>query len=55
MLCAQYGLNFALQDKEAEHAFFQLIRTPQWKPSEFYIPAFEKTYQAQNYPFTMGN
>ena len=55
MLCAQYGLDFALQDKEGERAFFQLVATPQWKPSEFYIPAFEKTYEAQNYPFTMGN
>jgi hypothetical protein len=53
MLCAQYGLDFALQGKEAERAFFQLIRTPQWEPFEFYVPAFDKSYQAQNYPFTI--
>jgi hypothetical protein len=52
MLCAQYGWDFALQDKEAERAFFQLIKTPQWAPSEFYIPPFGAIYQAQIYPFT---
>jgi hypothetical protein len=51
MLCAQYGWDFALQDKDAERSFFQLIITPQWKPSEFYVPAFGKTCEAQNYPF----
>ena len=52
LLCAQYGWDFALQDKEAERAFLQLIGAPKWEPSEIYVPAFDGSYKPQNYPFT---
>jgi hypothetical protein len=52
MLCAQYGWDFALQDTEAERAFFKLLGGPKWAPSEIYVPPFESGYEAQNYPFT---
>jgi len=37
MLCAQYGWDFALKDKEGERAFFQLTGAPIWPPEEIYI------------------
>ena len=50
MLCAQYGLDFVLEDREAERAFFQLIRAPTWPPSEIYVPCFDSEYRAVHYP-----
>jgi hypothetical protein len=37
MLCAQYGWDFALRDKEGERAFFQLTEAPTWPAEEIYI------------------
>lgn len=51
MLCAQYGWDFALQDKEAERAFFQLVEAPRWAPSEIYVPRFGANYRPMQFPF----
>jgi hypothetical protein len=51
MLCAQYGWDFALQDKAGERAFFQLIRAPNWPVGERYVPPFGTTYTARPYQF----
>lgn len=37
MLCAQYGWDFALRDKEGERAFFQLTGAPTWPAEEIYV------------------
>jgi hypothetical protein len=41
MLCAQYGWDFALRDREGDRAFFQLVSAPKWAPSEIYVPPYE--------------
>lgn len=42
MLCAQYGTDFALRGDEAARAFFQLVGSPRWPLTEFYIPAYDR-------------
>jgi hypothetical protein len=50
LLCAQYGLDFALQGNEADRAFFQIVAAPRWAPSEIYLPPFSnRGYQPRPY------
>lgn len=37
MLCAQYGRHFALSGEAGERAFFNLIGSPDWPPSEISV------------------
>jgi hypothetical protein len=49
MLCAQYGRDFAAEGDRAQREFFELVRTPNWHPSEYYVegrPLVPKPYFA---------
>ena len=52
MLCAQYGWDFALTGDAAARAFFCLKTSPQWSPSEYYIPAYGSALTERRYKFS---
>ena len=39
MMCAQYGWDFALEDKDADRSFMKLVDYPKWHPSQVYVSA----------------
>jgi len=51
MLCAQYGWDFALTGDAAARAFFRLKASPQWSPSEYYVPAYGGMLRERIYSF----
>lgn len=51
LICAQYGWDFALTDKDGERAYFQLKTAPRWEPRQLYVPPFGKPWSTRNYPF----
>lgn len=49
MLCAQYGWGFAKEGEAIGDAFFQLMQSPRWEPSEIYVPSYGMEQKARLY------